>query len=50
MKESVDQKMTELKSEMAKEVEKMEQNYTLLHRKVDVVDSTITKLFEFNTN
>ncbi|CAI9278669.1 unnamed protein product [Lactuca saligna] len=50
MKESMDQKMDELKSELDNEVEKMEHNYTLLHNKVDVVATAITKLVEFNTD
>ncbi|CAH1421301.1 unnamed protein product [Lactuca virosa] len=44
MKDLVDLKVVELKSEMAKEVEKMEKNYTLLHSKVDVVATAIKKL------
>ncbi|CAH1432790.1 unnamed protein product [Lactuca virosa] len=34
MKESVDLKIVELKSELSKEVQKMEQNYTSVHGKV----------------
>ncbi|CAH1427164.1 unnamed protein product [Lactuca virosa] len=49
MKESVDLKVAEIKSDMSKEVEKIEKNYTLLHSKVDVVATAITKLFDFNT-
>ncbi|CAI9302880.1 unnamed protein product [Lactuca saligna] len=48
MKEYVDLKMAEIKLEMATEVEKMEKKYTLLHRKVDVIATAITKLVEFN--
>ena len=50
IKEFVDLKMVEFKSEMAKEVEKMEKNYTQLHSKVDVVANAIKKLVEFNTD
>ncbi|CAH1441056.1 unnamed protein product [Lactuca virosa] len=49
VKESVDLKVVNLKSEMSKEVQKMEQNYTFLHRKVDVITTTITKLVALNT-
>ncbi|CAI9295020.1 unnamed protein product [Lactuca saligna] len=34
---------------MSKEVQKMEKNYTLLHKKVDVIMIAITKSIEFNT-
>ncbi|CAH1412567.1 unnamed protein product [Lactuca virosa] len=50
IKEFVDLQVAELKSEMAKEVEKMEKNDTLLHGKVDVVVDVIAKLVEFNTS
>ncbi|CAI9281696.1 unnamed protein product [Lactuca saligna] len=50
MKESADLQVAELKSELAKEVEKMEKNYVRLHSKVDVVVDAITKLVEFNTD
>ncbi|CAI9290329.1 unnamed protein product [Lactuca saligna] len=49
MKESVDLKMVELKLEMAKEVEKIEKNYSVLHGKVYVVVDAIPKLVEYNT-
>ncbi|CAH1449659.1 unnamed protein product [Lactuca virosa] len=48
-KESLDIKLVELKSSLSKEVHKMEENYTLLHSKVDVIVGSITKLVEFNT-
>ncbi|CAI9283452.1 unnamed protein product [Lactuca saligna] len=35
---------------MAKEVEKMEKNYIVLHSKVDIVADAIVKLVEFNTD
>ncbi|CAH1416916.1 unnamed protein product [Lactuca virosa] len=49
MKESVDLKIVELKFELSKEVQKMEKNYTLLHGKVDVNVTVVTKLVEFNS-
>ncbi|CAI9268870.1 unnamed protein product [Lactuca saligna] len=49
VKEFVDLNVVEFKSELSKEVQKMEQNYTLLHSKVDVIVTAITKLVEFNT-
>ncbi|CAI9288672.1 unnamed protein product [Lactuca saligna] len=49
MKESVDLRIVELKSELLKEVQKMEQNYILLYGKVDVITTAITKLVEFNS-
>ncbi|CAH1433898.1 unnamed protein product [Lactuca virosa] len=48
MKEYVDLKVVELKSEMSKEVQKMEQKYSLLHSKDDVLATAITNLVEFN--
>ena len=48
MKEYVELKVVELKSKMSKEVPKMEQNYTFLHGKVDVIVISITKLVESN--
>ena len=50
MKEYMDLKVAELKFEMAKEVEKMENNYNVLHSKVDVIATGIKKLVEFNTD
>ncbi|CAI9261307.1 unnamed protein product [Lactuca saligna] len=50
MKQFVDFKVAELMYEIAKEVGKMEKNYTLLHSKVDVVATAITNLVEFNTD
>ncbi|CAH1447301.1 unnamed protein product [Lactuca virosa] len=50
MKEFVDLKVAELNSEMAKEVEKMEKNYTFLHIIFDVVATVITKMVDFNTD
>lgn len=50
MKESVDLKVVELKSEIAKEVEKVDKNYDVLHSKVDVIADAIAKLVDFNTN
>ncbi|CAI9280701.1 unnamed protein product [Lactuca saligna] len=41
MKEPVDLKIAKLKSELSKEVQKMEQNYTLLHGQVDVITTAI---------
>ncbi|CAH1440244.1 unnamed protein product [Lactuca virosa] len=49
MKESVDLKMAELKSEMAKEVDKIEKIYFVLHGKVDVATDPIVKLLDYNT-
>ncbi|CAI9259194.1 unnamed protein product [Lactuca saligna] len=49
MKESVDPKISELESMLSKEVQKMEQSYTLLHGKVDVIANAITKLDYFNS-
>ncbi|CAH1419795.1 unnamed protein product [Lactuca virosa] len=49
VKEFVDLQLVKLKLEMAKEVEKMEKNYVVLHSKVDVVADAITTLVEFNT-
>ncbi|CAH1453479.1 unnamed protein product [Lactuca virosa] len=49
VKEYVDLQVVALKSEMVKEVEKMEKNYTVLHNKIDVVADAIAKLVEFNT-
>ncbi|CAI9260934.1 unnamed protein product [Lactuca saligna] len=48
MKEIVDIKMVELKSEIAKEVEKIEKSYYVIHGKVDVIFDTIAKLVEYN--
>lgn len=50
IKESVDLQVAELKSEMAKEFERMENNYTVLHNKFDFVLDAIAKLVEFNTS
>lgn len=47
-KEYVDLKVAELKFELSKEVNKMEQNYSLLHSTVDFITTAITKLVEFN--
>ncbi|CAH1437980.1 unnamed protein product [Lactuca virosa] len=49
IKEYVDLKVAKLKSELSKEVRKIEQNYTLLHSKVDVIATVISKLVELNT-
>ncbi|CAI9298233.1 unnamed protein product [Lactuca saligna] len=43
-KDSIDLKMAELKSEMAKEIKKIEKSCFVLHRKVDVVADAIAKL------
>ncbi|CAI9264910.1 unnamed protein product [Lactuca saligna] len=48
LKEYVDLKFDELKPKLSKEVQKMENNYTLFHSKVDVITTAITKLVEFN--
>ncbi|CAI9271532.1 unnamed protein product [Lactuca saligna] len=50
MKEFVDLKMVELKTEMAKEVEKIEKNYYVLHGKFDVILDVIAKMVEYNTS
>lgn len=38
-----------IKSEMSKEVEKVEHNYSSLHSKVDIIANTIKKLVEYYT-
>lgn len=48
-KESLNIKIAKLKSLLSKEVNKMEENYTLLNGKIDVIVGAITKLVEFNT-
>ncbi|CAH1453692.1 unnamed protein product [Lactuca virosa] len=50
MKEFLDLKVVELKSEMAKKVEKVEKNYVVLYTKLDVIADAITKLVNFNTD
>ncbi|CAI9261132.1 unnamed protein product [Lactuca saligna] len=50
LNEYVDHKVVELKSEIAKDFEMMEENYALLHSKVNVVANAITKLVDLNTN
>ncbi|CAI9265557.1 unnamed protein product [Lactuca saligna] len=50
VKEYVDLKMVKLKSEIAKEVDKMEKNYNVLYRMVNIVSTTIKKRVEFNTD
>lgn len=47
-KESLDLKVAELKSLLLEEVKKMEENYKLLHGKVDVIVGAIMSLVEFN--
>lgn len=47
-KESLDIKVTELQSLMSKEVKKLEENYNLLHGKIDVIVGEINHLVEFN--
>ncbi|CAI9289568.1 unnamed protein product [Lactuca saligna] len=49
VEESVKLKMDELKPKISKEVVKIEQNYTSLHNKVDVLADVIKKLVEYNT-
>lgn len=49
MKESADLMMDVLKTEMAKEVEKIEKSYYDLHGKLDVVADAIAKLVEYNS-
>lgn len=41
MEEFVNIKVAKLKSEMSKEVEKIEKNYSILHGKVDVIANGI---------
>ncbi|CAI9293186.1 unnamed protein product [Lactuca saligna] len=48
MKESLDLKVAELKSMLSEKVKKMEENYKLLHGKVDVIVDAITRLVDFN--
>lgn len=47
-KESLALKVSELKALISKEVMMMEENYNLLHGKVDVIVSAITRQVEFN--
>ncbi|CAI9277628.1 unnamed protein product [Lactuca saligna] len=42
--------VVELKSEITKEVENIEKNYSILHDKVDAIADAITKLVEYNTS
>ncbi|CAI9297224.1 unnamed protein product [Lactuca saligna] len=49
LNESMDLKVVGLKSKLSKEVQKVEQKYTLLHSKVDVIATDITNLVEFKT-
>ncbi|CAI9290566.1 unnamed protein product [Lactuca saligna] len=49
MNESLDLKVTELKTEMAKEAEKIGKSYSILYGKVDVVVNAIAKLVAYNT-
>lgn len=46
--ESLDLKVAQIKSLMLEEVNKLEENYKLLHGKVDVIVGAITHLVEFN--
>ena len=48
MKESLALKVAKIKSLMSEERKKMEENYKLLHGKVDVIVGAITRLVEFN--
>ena len=50
MEEFVYIKVAKLKSEMSKEVEKIEKNYSILHGNVDVIADAITKLMEYYTS
>lgn len=47
--ESIKLKMEDLKFKMSKEVEKIELNCSILHRKVDVLAETIKKLVGYNS-
>ncbi|CAI9265623.1 unnamed protein product [Lactuca saligna] len=48
MKECLDLKVAKLKSLMLEEAKKLEENYMLLHGKVDIISTAITRLVEFN--
>ncbi|CAH1447373.1 unnamed protein product [Lactuca virosa] len=50
LEESVSLKVVELKSEITKEVAKLEQAYSTLHGKVDVISDVVAKLVEYNTS
>ncbi|CAH1449341.1 unnamed protein product [Lactuca virosa] len=47
-KESLDLKVSKIKSLMSEEVKKLEENYKLLHGKVDVIIGAITHLVKFD--
>ncbi|CAI9266319.1 unnamed protein product [Lactuca saligna] len=49
VEESVNLKVEALKFEMSKEVAKIEQNYSSLHGKVDIIVDAIKKLVEYYT-
>lgn len=50
MKEGVNRKVEEIQLEMSKEVVKLDQNYSNLHTKVDVIADAVTKVLEsFNS-
>lgn len=50
MEDSINLKVVELKSEMSKEVEKIEKKFSIIHGKVDVIADAIMKLVEYNTS
>ena len=47
VRESVNVKVAELKSEMSKEVAKLDQNYSTLQTKVDVIVDVVMKVVEY---
>lgn len=46
MDEPVNLKVTELKTDMTKQVANLDQNYLTLHTNIDVIAATVTKIVE----